>query len=286
MTTQAHYLPFTLDKKYGENTFALWAVDKPQFLIIFIHGFNGSTKTTWPNFPSLLPQSSKAGVCDIVFYGYDGLYTQSNNSAIKFYRFLDDFLREPAKLINETILYDTKKRSTSFKYERVIIVAHSLGAVITRQALLRAHSLHHSSGQTLPWLDMIEMIFFAPAHNGAYAASLAHSLLGKLGRTIPSIGGHALLYKMPLIQDLQPSSPVISLLKDNTIKAIKSLPATSRKGYLVARHVVWAELEKTVVNMDYCEDPTAELLDGKDHQGVCKPESSNDRIFTVVEGVI
>jgi hypothetical protein len=277
MPPQTHFFPRNLP--YGRGTRAHWASRPATKLIIFVHGFGGSTVGTWPNFPGLLPQSPSVATADIVFYGYDGRYTQANSSAISFFDFLYKFLGAPEKLINQTQPAEAAARS-AFQYADIIIVAHSLGAVVTRRALLHGQE-KSKTGTLLPWLETIRMVFFAPAHSGAYAAGIALSFLSSQGWFLGNLIGHFVRYKSPLLSDLEPESPTINELKRDTTEAIKSRKGRS-KNHLVANAVVWAEIDKVVRNATFCKDPPPTQLQGKNHTQVCKPAGLTDPIFKAV----
>src|SRR6266702_321304 len=101
--TQTHHIFQVLGEAHGKKTRAHWSVTPAKRLVLFVHGFGGSSATTWPDFPTLLP--SKAGLppFDYVLFGYDGLRHQVTASASRFLKFLDRLLRDPARLVNETI---------------------------------------------------------------------------------------------------------------------------------------------------------------------------------------
>jgi hypothetical protein len=227
----------------------------------------------------LLPESPTIATADIVFYGYDGLYTQANSSGISFFDFLFEFLAAPENLINGTLPSSSKSR-LSFQYTNIIIVAHSLGAVVTRRALL--HANHKAKTEAaLPWLDTIKMVFFAPAHSGAYAAGVAQSFLSSQGWFLGNVLGHFIQYKSPLLTDLTPESPSIKDLIQDTTKAIESRKGQP-KDHLIAKVVIWAEIDKVVRNANFCDDPPPAQLKGKNHMQVCKPRGPTDPIFQTV----
>jgi hypothetical protein len=121
-----------------------------------------------------------------VFYGYDSVHQQVNYSASEFRDFLTAFLAGPAASINPTIQHLTQKhpwlqRDAAFRYTSVVLVAHSLGAIVVRGALLE--SLSQS------WLDTVRLVLFAPAHKGAFVWKLLlTSLTGvRFGQVIGSV---------------------------------------------------------------------------------------------------
>src|SRR5260370_23024341 len=186
MPTQTHYFPRSLE--YGRGTMAHWTCKPADRLVVCVHGFGGSASGTWPDFPALLPQAAALTTRDLIFYGYDGRFTQENSSAISFYDFLEQFLANPVAVVNRT-QPPTAPDRVNFVYSRVMIVAHSLGAIVTRRALLHAHQVQ-LRGSVITWLSTVRMFFFAPAHAGAYAAGVVHSFLTSQSWWLAKIAPH------------------------------------------------------------------------------------------------
>lgn len=265
--SQAHYLPEILPTQFGTKTTAYWTFAEPKAAVIFVHGFHGSPDSTWNNFPVLLTAEPKARESDLFFYGYNAATNQANASALEFHDFLSELLISPTSMFSKTL--PTQSRATTGQYSRVLIVAHSLGAVVARRALLWADQ------NAAPWLPTVEMVLFAPAHHGAYAAVLASSYLtGGIDWWLGKVAAHAALYKMPLVQDLTPGSLVLQSLESDTAAALAKTPAgISPPGFLAARRVVWALEERVVINNPYGRDQAPKQYPGKDHISVCKPDT-------------
>jgi pimeloyl-ACP methyl ester carboxylesterase len=156
----------SIEIRHGINSMAYFAFEPPASLLIFIHGFGGNAIGTWNHFPSLLLMDDDFKKSDIVFYGYDTFCGQAGDHAAEFYHFLDKItcprlngILPINQGLNERI------------YKNILLVAHSLGAIILRQALLLAEIDNRS------WLDKTTMALFAPAHNGANIIPLAKEAL-------------------------------------------------------------------------------------------------------------
>src|SRR5947207_1995926 len=80
---------------------------------------------------------------------------------------------------------------------------HSLGAIICLRALLRAHRKRYENNYEMPWLDRIRLLFFAPAHCGAYVAGIVKASLSRRSWHVLPWGDYA-LYKSPLLTELSP----------------------------------------------------------------------------------
>jgi len=251
---QYHTLPTPVNAGYKSQGY--FALTVPQNLIIFIHGFMGDAVDTWSNFQEFILNSDKHANAekfrdaDIIFYGYKSLRMQANNQALVLLNLLKD-MKAPLK--NGIVPKGLEERN----YSRILLVAHSLGSIVTRRALLFANQ------EKEDWVDKTRMVLFAPAHNGARAAALAMEAAG------PFLGVAAYLarYKFPVLDELKIDSPTIQNLKADTVGLLNA----NNGNFTKAHTVVWAELEKVVDNQPFCNDPVAKLLP-KDHISVCKPD--------------
>ncbi len=271
---QTHHVAQVLGKQYGRKTRAHWSTTPARHVVVFVHGFGGHPIKTWPNFPSLLPNASVPPF-DFLFFGYDGLQQQTTNSAGELLRFLEVFLADPATLINATI--PSLERRASFFYDRVVIVAHSLGAVVTRRALLDARA-GEGSGKSYPWLARTRIVLFAPAHMGAYAAALASSALTGQPWFLGGLVGLYVRYRSPLLTDLQAGSTVLTALVNDSQVAGAVGPTPS---FIKSHSVCLATKDRVVINAGFPLDPPPRWIDA-DHLAVCKPRRADHDALTAV----
>jgi hypothetical protein len=180
-------------------------------------------------------------------------------SADIFRRFLDSLFGSPAPLIN-TSLPVSAARASEFRYREIIVICHSLGAVIVRFAILQAHD----AGRT--WISRLKLVLFAPAHMGASVVTLALSVISVLPFLMFASG--IVRFKSPLIDQLKKGSDELRVLGEATRKAL----ADGDCDCLVATKVIHAEHEKIVSNIRFCSDPPAIPFDG-DHFSICKPKA-------------
>ncbi|MES2429391.1 MAG: alpha/beta hydrolase [Bacteroidota bacterium] len=239
--------------KHGKNSSALFTLNNPTTLVIFVHGFNGSATATWDDFPRLIRTTNDFAHADVIFYGYESLKGQANNNAIKFY----SLLKAACENNPNKLGFERKEIGDDHSYKKILIIAHSLGAVIVRRALLNAKS------ENKIWLDKCKMILFAPAHRGARIPDLILESLPKIVRVLAGLG----MIAIPIINDLRPNSQTIL----NLIADSEKLLEKNEGDFTIASHVIWANNEKVVHNQRFCVDPVATLIDNKSHVAVCKP---------------
>jgi pimeloyl-ACP methyl ester carboxylesterase len=269
MTTQSHYIPVEL-RSYGKKTIAHWAINPTGKAIIFVHGFGGKSIATWTHFSSMLRLESDCSGHDIIFLGYEGLYAQAEFSATFLYSFLNLLFTSPLSIIQGT-LNPSASRRPDFQYDEVTLVAHSLGAVVTRRALLIAHEQGNN------WMDKTKMVLFAPAHMGAHITNLGSLLTGPL----------RLLYgffqaRFQVTYDLTPGSSTLTNLLNDTTNVLN----TGSGSFVVAKKVIWPEIDNIVIQMKFASDPSAKPYLGRNHINVCKPDLLfRDPVKDVIEVV-
>jgi pimeloyl-ACP methyl ester carboxylesterase len=241
-----------------EDTYSLFAINPSRKAIIFIHGYSGDPLTTWSQFDSLLPLEAKSAGHDLFFYGYDGLFSDMAASAGIFAQFLRSVAQDPTRLLRA--LPPSVTREPKFQYDEITIVAHSLGAVITRWALLDLRD--NACGE----LERFRMVLFAPAHKGARVDRLAAAV----GSGFPLLGllWTGFRFSSPLVEQLAENSAYLAALETRTQKAIQ---ADGKRSYLVARRIFIAEYEKIVRNLAFAGDPPATPIPKKSHMEMCKP---------------
>ena len=140
---QTHYLlgPLATAKGavWGEESEASLAIHPTGIAVVFVHGFGGSAVGTWLEFPTILTGSPKCSGSDLFFFGYKSKRRDAAYSGSELFGFLSALGSEPARtMINPSLPAGATQRSKEFQFKHIVICAHSLGAVITRLALLDA----------------------------------------------------------------------------------------------------------------------------------------------------
>jgi pimeloyl-ACP methyl ester carboxylesterase len=269
---QTHLATRTLKgtQKPNKDVQALFAVQPNRKAILFIHGFSGDAIDTWSDFHGLLLECPKCTKRDVFFYGYDGLRAEMNASAAIFREFLDWFFNSTKILLNEN-LPQSAPRTNDFEYDELIIVAHSLGAVIARRALLDA------TNNKSNWVAKTKMILYAPAHKGANVVDLALEVASSF--SFLKLFGIGARFTSPLIDELKPESRSLKKLLEDTKTATKN----GTNLHLIACKVVLAEYEKIVVNDIFGDDPAPYAIPETTHTSVCKPNRDFLQPFSHLE---
>jgi len=247
-------------------------------VLIFVHGFNGQALATWSSFPSLLTKQSKFSDWDFVFFGYDGLHTEAVTSAVDLGQLLDMISSSPSQLYGASTASPHAARRHPQAYKRIVLVAHSLGAVVARRAMLDGYNRPRPA----PWAKATELFTFAPAHNGAKLMSLLLETLGPAACVVPFV---QLLGMFIVLRDLKERSGMLNTLHGDLKRTYDSGTANN----LRAVGTVWVRNDRIVTNGVLYPDPAPPpeaVLGGRTHSSVCKPDSSfNDPVNLLVSGL-
>jgi hypothetical protein len=179
------------------------------------------------------------------------------------HNFLDALCSNPGQVINSTLAPGAAPRPAGFNYARITIVAHSLGAVVSRRALLYAND------KKRPWRQKVRLAFFAPAHMGSDIVGL---YLGTLAIFIPRAAGigSALKIAYPVLIDLEVGSPTLTQLLADVAQAT----AKGKKNkFLLAQKVIRGTRDRVVWPLPFGADSVPDVLSGKGHTDICKPSS-------------
>ncbi len=248
-----HTPPIFIDE--GSHTIAFFALDNPQTLVIFIHGFNGRLINTWGEFPDFIRLNNDFKNADILFYGYDSLKNPAAQSSQNLYNSLSNLTE------NSTNAWGIERAfiNESFKYEQIVLVAHSLGALVLRKALLLAKRDHKE------WLDSCKMILFAPAHHGFKMRNLIFESLSSIETILSGLG----LISFPVLENLKPNSFIIQNLLHDSMQLLDK----KQGNFTIADQIIWSKEEEIVRNEHFGQDPIPLLVENKAHHAICKPDS-------------
>lgn len=158
-------------------------------------------------------------------------------------------------------------------YNKIILVAHSLGAILARQALIFAVN------QNKPWADKVTLALFAPAHHGA---NIIHLAMQALPGLTGLIGIFAKL-RYPILSDLDNTEDgIIHYIKEKTHEFQSQNIGDCTK----AKLVVYAMGDKVVRNIPYLNDIAPTVLNSTSHVSVCKPKSNFIEPLNLLKSII
>lgn len=238
--------------------------------IVFVHGFFGNVTTTWEYFPDLsdfenVPGAELLHESDLYFFDYPAEKAFAKDSAGRLSDFLGRLFPSPQMglfhLPNES---RSAIRSPWLPYEQLLLIGHSLGAVVARECIENQFRIFRG-GQPSSWTAICEPRFFAAAHRG-FKISGRKELLWKLSPN--------LLTSFPSIwraySDLQSTSSVLVDLKKRTEKLAEAHPDLK----CVRALLLYGTNEDIVVPGDFDCDYAIEWLTGFNHTQVCKPHAT------------
>jgi hypothetical protein len=193
---------------------------------------------------------------DIVFYGYGSLAAPAQNSATLFRKFLVD--AAGANRVWTSAI--SRAGGTGVRdYQDILLVAHSLGAVVVRRALLDSISVDDE------WVHRTRILLFGPAHMGTRLVKLSNMLRSGLGAILSDLFLFARI-KTPVLDDLEEGSTFLKRLLEESESAV-------RKGVIrpiQAEAVVFGELDEVVLTSRFCADPLSDVWAAEDHCSVCR----------------
>jgi hypothetical protein len=141
--------------------------------IILVHGLNGHPKKTWASkdgkfWPvDFLPESLANQHSNILVYGYNAdVYSTSNDHGAS-----NDFIFQHAQTLVTSLT--THRKNASSTRAPIIWVAHSLGGILVKSALLysdRVRTAHHEELRSI-YVSTYGIIFLGTPHTGSNLAS-------------------------------------------------------------------------------------------------------------------
>jgi hypothetical protein len=238
--------------------------------ILFVHGWGGHAGGTWETFPQAVGTMPETSEADAFFLDYPSIRSQVPFCAAQLRRFLVDLVRDPVRRIVNSSLPANASRDEGQRYSRVILVAHSMGAVISRRALTDLDQ-PPPDGLTDDELAKFQLLFFAPAHCGSAIPLLIGSGLGlDFLPGAKAVGSLARLWFQSL-RDLEEGSPALVKLA-NDCKRLRE-ERTERKASV--RHlratVYHAHNDRVVSQNDFDRDPPFKPVMNQTHRSICKP---------------
>ena len=278
---QNHFLFSQKLPTHGVESCVWWAHNPTGKALVFVHGFAGQALSTWAGFPSRLCDDPKCAGWDLYFFGYDGRHTEAASSAAKLEGLLDAMAKSPADVFKASTAWQRSARVHPATYERVVLVAHSLGAIVARRAMLGGYTRRPQT----PWATKVELFLYAPAHLGARVALLVREIMGPLAERFVAIAQafkkYLVLRDVDAALGAKGSLGRFQSMLDETSKEVVNPPRAN----LGAIGLVWKENDMIVTNDRLPPDPSIEpdhVLSDCTHSTVCKPTESFPQPFKLL----
>ena len=212
---------------------------------------------------------------DILFYGYESVTKQVWTNMGRLLDLLDLIGTNPSETVVNPTLKTEWHRDKHFSYDHIILVGHSLGGVLCREALLKAYRKPNRPD----WLKKVSLILFAPAHMGARLAHLVKEVKFPY-LPLGAVYGLVRLYAQ-VLGDIEENCEHLKELRQETRKCLEDDPLAPLK----AACVVHGSDDRVVVLSDFIHDEETKRKDGKGHISVCKPLPSYEDPFSLVMGI-
>ncbi|RDT36180.1 ABC-three component system protein [Citrobacter freundii] len=238
--------------------------EKKDSLILFVHGLKGGLDT-WDfneetSFPKLLAADEDiSNVFDIACFNYFTKFTQTYAKTTGLLaRIFSGKKKLERNLPTDEIaeLLYTEIRVTLTDYSRIIIIAHSMGGLISKNLILKKVEHEEQS-------NIIGFISLAVPHSGA-----------KLANLTSMVSSNAQLVDLGLL------SEATDILNRRWLNCSKRLPVTR---YVYGSHDTIVD-KKSALPMDSERNNSIAVNEG--HSSICKPENSLSTVFVAVKQFI
>jgi pimeloyl-ACP methyl ester carboxylesterase len=252
----------------------------PRTAILFVHGFGGAAVSTWESFQFHLRLSPEASDADVWFLQYPSMRHKVAWCGGVLRVFLEDLISKPsARILNPTLaVIAADLREDNFHYRRIIICAHSMGAVVARRAVLDLEAKGWLSGDS----PNIQLLLFAPAHKGSNLPMMAASAFGLDWLPCALLVANALRIHYRSLDDLAKGSATLRRLEADS----RSLRRRRPNAPHFRATVLHAEHDSVVEQEPFDLDPPFLPVMGRDHRTICKPEPSYQFPIKVLAGLL
>lgn len=251
-----HFLPAPIP--YGDRSIAYWSKESMGDMLIFVHGFGfgRNPETAWRDFPRIMTNAPQYAGHDILFFSYRGT---PNNPPIahsnELYRLLEDVFSDRRDPLTPRVADIRPELRTS----SVCLIGHSLGAIVSRMALLRAFEKEKD------WRRFVQLAFFAPAHRGARVVR-AYGALVSTASFIPLAEATATHF-LVLPELLNQGSDYLTSLETR----VATMQSRNDGSPLIPHFNLFGSKDKIVVIEDFAHDQHLDTVLGKNHISICKP---------------
>jgi pimeloyl-ACP methyl ester carboxylesterase len=225
-------------------------------------------------FPSLILNDPQFKNDDLLFYGYESRTQTAMASSGLLFDDFEDLLTTPRRYS----VNDEEQYVRPCTYERIVFIAHSLGAPVVRYMLLRA------AGANAGWLDKTSLIFFAPATSGAYAERIVQMIANWSHGGTLGLLNWVFRFVWPVVDDLGIDSQFLTYVRDHT-HAILEQPARQNLRSSLTAFGTRENIIRLVPPELRCDSPYS-WVPLRTHTNVCKPRMRKDESYLYLEDAL
>jgi len=256
------------------------AHEPPVRLVVFVHGFAGGTVRSWRQFPDSGDTNTWWRASDLLFVGYDSLRENITGVAARIRRELPFFYPTPPARLGE--IEGIRVRPLEIHdYGELLLVGHSLGAVIIRRLLVDCaqhwrDALRENPTEPMPAILQARTRLFSPASAGFQPANK----LGVLWASPGWLGLNMLLRRSSAFSDLQPNSTILVETRRRTEEEVGT---GDESADALRAFIAFANPDDVVITERYSTDHVESSIDLTTHRSVCKPNAAFDNPRRFVE---
>jgi pimeloyl-ACP methyl ester carboxylesterase len=239
--------------------------------IVFIHGWGGDAVGTWENFRAGIHALPEMSMADALFWAYPSKTHQVAYSAGVLRQFLSDLIDAPVRsILDPSCPQDLALRGDGFRYQRITLCAHSMGAVIARRAMI---DLDREGGLGDP-PPVIRLLLFAPAHKGSNLPLMIRSGFGLGWVPGATLVANALRLHYSSLEGLAKGGQTLRELEEHSRCLRLKLERGGKNTAHLRAQVLHAQNDRVVEQDSFDDDPPFTPVMKQTHRSICKPNDS------------
>ena len=250
---------------------------------VFVHGLLGDPVSTWWRFQTLVDEDERSrdfwNHCDLYFYRYDSFGHHVPELSEQLRGFLSLVFPSPSRKIFELAVLPEireifapgapfQEPTLPGSYQSLLLVGHSLGGVVIRQALVDFAAIWKIQAaerlRTEPYLKS-GVRLFSPAIRGFQPTGVRGIIYHYLA-THPFVG--AVCESLTSLQELKKDSQRLSDLQRDTERFAKEYPWMTA----LSADLLYASTDVVYPGRYQCDLPQRTEPDSY-HESICKPHS-------------
>ncbi|OTB13627.1 hypothetical protein K445DRAFT_24472 [Daldinia sp. EC12] len=237
--------------------------------IVAVHGLNGKARETWRDeqsnalwledfLPDAIPNAQ------IMTFGYDSSLLFSNSKGR-----IEDFARD---LLNRLWVMRQGQRTAN---RPIVFIAHSLGGIVVKKALILAHENEHHFGDILS--STTGIVFMGTPHQGSMLVDWTSFL-----RNLIHITSGTQLIRTDLVQELSTHSPTLLEISKSFLPRSIRLNIMSFIELQIERPLATLVVPVESARLNLPNERVFPV--NNHHRNICRYASKNDQTYALVEG--